>query len=128
MKNMYRYVGMKRCMKNPAANCVATATMATPHTPKRVMTRRFSTTHTIQPLRLRNTKYFCFSSIIKSCPETILRATAINTLIEDPQEIEAMTENIKHDYSKGKYSWNAIAQSITDIYTKKLSTFGNRNN
>lgn len=54
-------------------------------------------------------------------------ATAINTLIEDPQEIEAMTENIKHDYSKGKYSWNAIAQSITDIYTKKLSTFGNRN-
>lgn len=55
-------------------------------------------------------------------------ATAINTLIEDPQEIEAMTENIKHDYSKGKYSWNAIAQSITDIYTKKLSTFGNRNN
>lgn len=55
-------------------------------------------------------------------------ATAINTLIEDPQEIEAMTENIKHDYSKGKYSWNAIAQGITDIYTKKLSTFGNRNN
>ena len=55
-------------------------------------------------------------------------ATAINTLIEDSQEIEAMTENIKHDYSKGKYSWNAIAQSITDIYTKKLSTFGNRNN
>ena len=55
-------------------------------------------------------------------------ATAINTLIEDSQEIEAMTENIKHDYSKGKYSWNAIAQGISDIYTKKLSTFGNRNN
>mgnify|MGYP000902823071 FL=1 len=55
-------------------------------------------------------------------------ATAINTLIEDPQKIEAMTENIKHDYSKGKYSWNAIAQGITDIYTKKLSTFCNQNN
>ena len=55
-------------------------------------------------------------------------ATAINTLIEDPQTIEAMTENIKHDYSKGKYSWNAIAQGITDIYTKKLSTFCNQNN
>lgn len=39
-----------------------------------------------------------------------------------------MTENIKHDYSKGKYSWNAIAQGITDIYTKKLSTFCNQNN
>lgn len=55
-------------------------------------------------------------------------ATAINTIIEDPQKIEAMTENIKHDYSKGKYSWNAIAQGITDIYTKKLSTFCNQNN
>ena len=55
-------------------------------------------------------------------------ATAINTLIEDPQKIEAMTENIKHDYLKGKYSWNAIAQGITDIYTKKLSTFCNQNN
>ena len=64
-------------MKKPAANCVATATMATPHTPKRVMTRRFSTTHTIQPLRLRSTKYFCFSSIINICPETIFRATPI---------------------------------------------------
>lgn len=77
MKNMYRYVGMNRCMKKPAANCVATATKATPHTPKRVMTSRFSTTHTTQPLRLRNTKYFCFSSIINICPETILRATPI---------------------------------------------------
>lgn len=54
--------------------------------------------------------------------------TAIDTLIGNPQKIEVMTENIKHDYSKGKYSWNAIAQGITDIYTKKLSSFGNRNN
>ena len=48
-------------------------------------------------------------------------ASAINTLIENPQKIEAMMTNIEHDYSEGKYSWKAIAQGITDIYAKKLS-------
>lgn len=55
-------------------------------------------------------------------------ATAIDTLIGNPQKIKAMTVNIEHDYSEGKYSWNAIAQGIIDIYTKKLSTSDNRNN
>ena len=55
-------------------------------------------------------------------------ATAIDTLIGNPQKIEAMTANIEHDYSNGKYSWNAIAQGITDIYAKKLSTSDKRNN
>lgn len=55
-------------------------------------------------------------------------ASAINTLIENPQKIEAMMANIEHDYSEGKYSWKAIAQGITDIYAKKLSDSNNRNN
>ena len=55
-------------------------------------------------------------------------ATAIDTLIGNPQKIKAMTVNIEHDYSEGKYSWNAIAQGIIDIYTKKLSISDNRNN
>lgn len=55
-------------------------------------------------------------------------ATAIDTLIENPQKIETMTVNIKHDYSEGKYSWNVIAQGIIDVYTKKMSTSDNRNN
>ena len=53
--------------------------------------------------------------------------TAIDTLIGNPQKIKAMTENIEHDYSEGKYSWNAIAQGIIEVYTKKLSTSDNRN-
>lgn len=55
-------------------------------------------------------------------------ATAIDTLIGNPQKIKAMTVNIEHDYSEGKNSWNAIAQGIIDIYTKKLSISDNRNN
>lgn len=55
-------------------------------------------------------------------------ATAIDTLIRNPQKIKAMTVNIEHDYSEGKNSWNAIAQGIIDIYTKKLSISDNRNN
>lgn len=55
-------------------------------------------------------------------------ATAIDTLIGNPQKIKAMTVNIEHDYSEGKYSWNAIAQGIIDIYTKKSSISDNRNN
>lgn len=53
--------------------------------------------------------------------------TAIDTLIGNPQKIKAMSENIEHDYSEGKYSWNAIAQGIIEVYTKKLSTSDNRN-
>lgn len=53
--------------------------------------------------------------------------TAIDTLIGNPKKIKAMTENIEHDYSEGKYSWNAIAQGILEVYTKKLSTSDNRN-
>ena len=55
-------------------------------------------------------------------------ASAINTLIENPQKIEAMMANIEHDYSEGKYSWKAIAQGITDIYAKKLSDSNKWNN
>ena len=55
-------------------------------------------------------------------------ATAIDTLIENPQKKEAMTVNIEHDYSKGKYSWKAIAQGITKIYAKKLSASYKQNN
>lgn len=53
--------------------------------------------------------------------------TAIDTLIGNPPKIKAMTENIEHDYSEGKYSWYAIAQGIIEVYTKKLSTSDNRN-
>ena len=50
-----------------------------------------------------------------------------NSACRNPQKIKAMTANIEHDYSEGKYSWNAIAQGIIKVYTKKLSTSDNRN-
>lgn len=76
------------------------------------------------PTMVKNGKY----GTIVPPKDAAALATAIDTLIGNPQKIKAMTVNIEHDYSEGKYSWNAIAQGIIDIYTKKLSISDNRNN
>ena len=47
-------------------------------------------------------------------------ASAINTLIEYPQKVEAMMTNIERDYSDGECSWNVIAQGMIDIYKEEL--------
>ena len=47
-------------------------------------------------------------------------ASAIDKLIECPQNVEAMMVNIERDYSDGECSWNVIAQGMIDIYKEKL--------
>ena len=43
-------------------------------------------------------------------------ATAIGTLLTNPDMLEQMKANIRGDYSQGNRSWKFIAQEYADIY------------
>lgn len=45
-------------------------------------------------------------------------ADAITDLLAHPETVEQMSENIRHDYSKGSNSWKEIAQGMANIYKK----------
>lgn len=47
-------------------------------------------------------------------------ASAISTLLEQPEQLETMSRNILSDYQQGERSWGSIAQGIEQIYQESF--------
>ncbi len=47
-------------------------------------------------------------------------AEAIMTLVDSPEKLALMSNNIHEDYSSGTHSWHSIAQTYVDIYRQVM--------